>query len=234
SLKRKRSTALTPPLSAADADHSPALSTALHVLATEATALSYITRLYETSPVAKTGLLGAIDAVETALAAGGKVVVSGVGKSGLVGRKTVATLKSLGLAASFLHAAEAVHGDLGDVQPRDVVVIISFSGRTAELLALLPHLPPAVPVIALSGHVKPECCPLLEGRSPELGILLPAPVHEAEETSFGVAAPTTSTAVAMALGDMLAIAAAERVLGEAVGEVFRGNHPGGAIGARGR
>ncbi|KAK8152608.1 sugar isomerase [Phyllosticta citrichinensis] len=231
--------ALTPPLSATDddcqTDTPPTLSRALHVLATEATALSHVARLYETSRSARAGLLAAVDIVESTHWAGGKLVVCGVGKSGLVGRKTVATMKSLGLGASFLHAAEAVHGDLGDVrEDRDAVLFISFSGKTAELINLLPHIGAGVPVMALTGHADFEQeCPLLVGRRRGThAVLLPAPIHESEEKSFGVSAPTTSTTVAMAVGDMLAITAAERIHDDDKGRVFRKNHPGGAIGAR--
>lgn len=256
SLKRKRdvdqdldnqvaaSEALTPPLSATDDDlcqtdetttTTPTLARALHVLATEATALAHVARLYETSQSARAGLVAAVDIIESTYWAGGKLIVCGVGKSGLVGRKTVATMKSLGLGASFLHAAEAVHGDLGDVRDdRDAVLFISFSGKTAELLNLLPHISARVPVLALTGHADfEEECPLLVGRQRGTGaVLLPAPIHESEEKSFGVSAPTTSTTVAMAVGDMLAITAAERIHEDDKGRVFRKNHPGGAIGAR--
>jgi len=153
-----------------------------------------------------------------------------VGKSGLVGRKTVATMKSLGLGASFLHAGEAMHGDLGDVRDNDAVLFVTFSGRTPELLSLLPHLPPHIPLLALTSHTSLENCPLLASRTGS--ILLPAPIHEPEEVSFGVCAPTTSTTVAIAIGDMLAITAADAVHRDRAREVFRRNHPGGAIGAR--
>ncbi|KAL1644954.1 hypothetical protein SLS58_004025 [Diplodia intermedia] len=253
-LKRKRSSAalITPPPSASDSerydnDNGPTtttttttpttlLSRALHVLSTEAAALAHVTRLYTTSAAAQSALLAAVGTVERAHRRGGKVVVCGVGKSGLVGRKTVATLKSLGVGASFMHAAEAVHGDLGDVRAgADAVLFISFSGRTAELLNVLPHLPPRVPVVALTAWPADAAarCPLLAGREGEgEAVLLPAPVHESEEQSFGVSAPTTSTTVAMAVGDMLALTAAERIHEAEKSRVFKRNHPGGAIGAR--
>ena len=108
---------LTPPLTVADSQHPPAaLRRAIHVLSTEATALSFATRLYETDAGAQDALLRALDYITTANEAGGKLVICGVGKSGLVGRKLEASMKSLGLGVSFLHAAEAVHGDLGDVR----------------------------------------------------------------------------------------------------------------------
>jgi hypothetical protein len=117
----------------------------------------------------------------------------------------------------------------------DTVLLISFSGRSPELLSLLPHLPATVPVIALTSHTHPASCPLLSLHGPlGMGILLPAPIHEDEEASFGVRAPTSSTTVALSLGDALAIATARKLhtaTGKNPAEVFRGFHPGGAIGA---
>lgn len=113
-------------------------------------------------------------------------------------------------------------------------MLISFSGRTPELLLLLPHIPPTVSVIAITSHSHPSTCPLLSYHPPELGILLPAPIHEDEESSFGVCAPTSSTTVALSLGDALAIAVARKLHtlpGRGPAEVFKGFHPGGAIGA---
>ncbi|KAF2092132.1 SIS domain-containing protein [Saccharata proteae CBS 121410] len=229
-LKRKRSEALTPPLSADDPGNARTLDRAIKVLSTEATALAHTTCLYQTNPVAKRGLVEAVDTIERVNTAGGKLIICGVGKSGLIGMKTVATMKSLGLGTSFLHAAEAVHGDLGDVRPNDAIMFISFSGRTVELLNVLPHLPTGIPVIALTNHLDVSTCPLLKKR--EGAILLPAPIPEPEETSFGVCAPTTSTTVAIAIGDMLAIAAADRIHENRTAKIFKKNHPGGAIGAR--
>ncbi|KAK4905042.1 hypothetical protein LTR28_000830, partial [Elasticomyces elasticus] len=96
------------------------------------------------------------------------------------------------------------------------------------LLNILPHIPKSTPMIALTSHTAREACPLLDGRP--TSVLLPAPIHEPEEVSFGVAAPTTSTTVAMAVGDMLALTVAEQLLDSSVAEVFKHNHPGGAIG----
>lgn len=246
SLKRKHSDSLrelaliTPPASAQHSEDdvfernvAPILPLGLHVLATEAAALSHIHHLYATDAAAQDSLLRAVHVVQAVNQKGGKLVICGVGKSGLVGSKTVASLKSLGLAASFLHAAEALHGDLGDVRPHDAIMFISFSGKTAELLQVLSHLPPTVPVLALTGTTERSACPLLHGRDAQLGILLPAPIPTSELTSFGVAAPTTSTTVAIAVGDMLAITSAERVHGGAAQTkaAFAKNHPGGAIGA---
>lgn len=113
-------------------------------------------------------------------------------------------------------------------------MLISFSGRTQELLLLLPHIPPTVPVIAVTSHMHPSTCPILSFHSSDMAIALPAPIHEDEESSIGVSAPTSSTTVALSLGDALALATARRLHttpGRGPAEVFKSFHPGGAIGA---
>lgn len=110
--------------------------------------------------------------------------------------------------------------------------MISYSGGTGELLALLPHISADIPLIAMTSHTHPGSCPLLARRNNSL--LLPAPIHEPEKTSFSVSAPTTSTTVALALGDALALAVGQKLhtaVGKSSAEVFLLNHPGGAIGA---
>ncbi|TKA83047.1 hypothetical protein B0A55_00854 [Friedmanniomyces simplex] len=208
------------------------LSHATHVLATQAAALTHITHLYRTSPGARLGLHHAVHALLTAHRTGGRLIACGVGKSAYIAQKLAATCKSLGIPASFLHACEAMHGDLGDIRAggKDVVLFVSYSGRTPELVGLLPYLPRGTRVIALTSHIEAEDCVLLQGREAGEAILLPAPVPEREEVSFGVAAPTTSTTVALAVADMLALTVAEQLHGKRKGEVFTRNHPGGAIG----
>lgn len=125
-LKRKRSPSptpaalpLTPPLIATDICDPSATETlekAVHVISTAATALSFVTRLYQVDSRARLNLLRAVNAVTDATAVDGKLVICGIGKSGLVGQKIVATMKSLGVPCSFLNSAEAMHGDLGDVR----------------------------------------------------------------------------------------------------------------------
>ncbi|KAI4676949.1 uncharacterized protein J4E84_009249 [Alternaria hordeiaustralica] len=235
-LKRKRAGSdtqpLTPPLAASDSEGSRLLSRAVHVLSTAATALSQVTFLYESDHVARDGLLQAVEVITKTSQTGGKLIICGVGKSGLVGRKMVATMKSLGIASSFMHAAEALHGDLGDIRKNDAIMFISYSGKTAELMALLEHIPTHTPILAITSHTKPSDCPLLDDRPNS--ILLPAPIHELEEVSFGVCAPTTSTTVTIAVGDMLALTVAEALHQDETKAVFRTNHPGGAIGAKSR
>jgi len=254
SLKRKRAgphaQPLTPPSTANDPEGSRLFSRAVNVLSTAATALSQVSVLYQSDHVARDGLLRAVHAITKANEAGGKLIICGVGKSGLVGRKIEATMKSLGIASSFMHAAEALHGDLGDIRQvslgaykrrgqgytdhgqNDAVLFISYSGKTGELMALLNHIPSHTPILAITSQTKPSDCQLLEDRPN--AILLPAPIHELEEVSFGVCAPTTSTTVTIAVGDMLALTVAEALHQEDAKDVFRKNHPGGAIGAKSR
>lgn len=161
-------------------------------------------------------------ACDICLAARGRVVVSGLGKSGHIANKIAATLASTGTPAFFLHAAEASHGDLGMVTAGDVVLAVSRSGETRELLALLPHLSRlAVPVIAITGNASSTLA-----RSAT--VHLDASVSE-EACPLNLA-PTASTTAALAMGDALATA-----LLEARGfssEDFARSHPGGVLGRK--
>ena len=104
---------ITPPTTESDPQSEQILFVASHVLSTEATALSHLSRLYATEPVARTGFVKAVEGIKLSLEQGGKTVVIGVGKSGKIGQKFVSTMNSLGLQSVFLHPVEAVHGDLG-------------------------------------------------------------------------------------------------------------------------
>lgn len=203
----------------------------LHVLNTEALALRSLTRLYETDTLARESFSRSVEVIVRQKATGGKLVVIGVGKSGHIGQKLVATFKSLAIHAVFLHPTEALHGDLGIIGPNDTLMFITFSGKTQELLLMLPHLDKSLPVILLTAHTTYETCDFFQYRSD--AILLPAPIIEAEKVSFGVSAPTTSTTMALAMGDALAIAVSKE-LHNSVAAVFAKNHPGGAIGAAAR
>ncbi|OKP13217.1 Arabinose 5-phosphate isomerase GutQ [Penicillium subrubescens] len=223
-----------PPPTASKEETSPVL-TALHVMSTERAALTHLEHLYQTDPRAQQDLARAVDLIAHTVREAGKLVVCGVGKSGKIGQKIEATMNSLGIYSAFLHPTEALHGDLGLVRPNDTMLLISFSGRSPELLCLLPYIPTTVPIIALSSHTEPDACPLLSLHGPlGMGVLLPAPIHEQEEASLGVSAPTSSTTVALCLGDALAIATARKLHtdpGRGPADVFRSYHPGGAIGA---
>ncbi|KAK1700625.1 SIS domain-containing protein [Colletotrichum godetiae] len=204
------------------------LHAATHVLKTEAAALRSVANLYETDPVARDGFNRTVAAITRHKGEKGKLIITGVGKSGHIANKLVATFNSLSLTSVFLNPIDALHGDLGIIQKHDILLFITFSGKTSELFSLLPHLEKPSSLVILTGHTRPDTCELIKLR-PDT-ILLPAPVHESETSSFGVSAPTTSTTVALAVGDALAIAAAQE-LHPSVAQVFSKNHPGGAIGA---
>ncbi len=120
---------ITPPVSECDldAESEAVLASAVHVLSTEAMALSCLARLYQTDPAARRGFAAAVETVVAAASRGGKLVVCGVGKSGKIGEKLVATLNSLGVVSVFLHPVEALHGDLGMIRPVSLALSLSLS-----------------------------------------------------------------------------------------------------------
>ncbi|GAB1408991.1 KpsF/GutQ family sugar-phosphate isomerase [Desulfovibrionales bacterium] len=152
----------------------------------------------------------------------GRVVVSGLGKSGLVGRKIAATLSSTGTAAFFLHPVEGAHGDLGMIRAEDLILAISNSGETDELNAILPSLRSlAGGVIGLTGNPAASMSALCD-------VVINCAVP-AEACPLGVA-PTASTTAALAMGDALAVCLIEWK--SFALEDFRRFHPGGALGQR--
>lgn len=163
-----------------------------------------------------------VQAVRTVLACRGRVVVTGMGKSGHVGRKIAATLASTGTPALFMHPAEASHGDLGMITPADVVLGISNSGESEELAAILPLIKRmGVPLLAMTGRADSSL-----GRHAD--VILDTGV--AREACPHNLAPTASTTAQMAMGDALAVA-----LLSARGfqpDDFARSHPGGALGRR--
>lgn len=163
-----------------------------------------------------------VQAVELLMAATGRVIVSGMGKSGHVARKIAATFASTGTPAHFVHPAEASHGDLGMVARGDVLIVLSNSGETSELADILAHAKRfGIPLIGVAGRGGSTLL-----RQSDVAILLPQ-VPEACETGI---VPTTSTTMTLALGDALAIALMEHRA--FTPEHFRMFHPGGKLGAR--
>jgi len=161
-------------------------------------------------------------AVTLLMAAKGRVIVSGMGKSGHIARKIAATFASTGTPAHFVHPAEASHGDLGMVAQGDVLLILSNSGETPELADILAHAKRfGIPLIGVAGR---DGSTLM--RQATVGLVLPQ-VPEACETGI---VPTTSTTMTLALGDALAIALMEHRA--FTPEHFRMYHPGGKLGAR--
>lgn len=161
-------------------------------------------------------------AVELIARSRGRVIIAGVGKSGLIGRKIAATLTSTGTPATFLHPVESVHGDLGIVGPDDVAVLLSKSGETAEMMPLLQELVRlGVTIVAITSERASTLARHAQAT-------LDAWVRE--EACPHDLAPTTSTTVALALGDALAIALLEQKGFRR--EDFARLHPGGALGRK--
>jgi arabinose-5-phosphate isomerase len=183
------------------------------VLATEAEGLHALAAALDGGFTRAVGLL---------LGATGRVVVSGMGKSGHVARKIAATLASTGTPALFVHPAEASHGDLGMIVPGDAVLALSNSGETAELADLIAHARRfGLPLVAITGRAGSTLA-----TAASVALVLP-PAREA--CPLGLA-PTTSTTMQLALGDALAVALiARRGFGAAD---FRKFHPGGKLGAQ--
>lgn len=163
-----------------------------------------------------------VQSVETILAMRGRVVVTGIGKSANIGNKLVATFNSTGTPALFMHAADAIHGDLGMIQQDDVVICISKSGNTEELKVLIPLIRQrSVPVISLVSNTDSYL-------ARQSDYVLNATIGE--EACPHNLAPTTSTTAHLALGDALAVALLESRGFTA--EDFGRYHPGGSLGKR--
>ncbi|WP_454719914.1 MULTISPECIES: KpsF/GutQ family sugar-phosphate isomerase [Cupriavidus] len=181
----------------------------------------------QTEAEAISALVGRLDgafarAVELTLACTGRVVVSGMGKSGHIGRKVAATLASTGTPSFFVHPAEASHGDLGMVTRDDVLVAFSNSGETAELLSIVPIVKRiGAKLISVTGNPESTLAKLADAHL-DAGV-------EKEACPLNLA-PTASTTAALAMGDALAVAVLDaRGFGE---EDFARSHPGGALGRK--
>jgi arabinose-5-phosphate isomerase len=162
------------------------------------------------------------DAVDAIIRSEGRVICSGMGKSGHVARKIASTLASTGTPAQFVHPGEASHGDLGMITEQDLALVMSNSGETKELADIVAHCKRfSIPLIGVAGRADSTLL-----RAADVALLLP-PAEEA--CSVGMA-PTTSTTMTMALGDALAVALMERR--RFTPDRFRAFHPGGRLGAR--
>ena len=193
------------------------LTTARRVITTEAEGLAALQSALDgplAAPFAK--------AMQTILDATGRVVVSGMGKSGHVGRKIAATLASTGTPAQFVHPAEASHGDLGMVTRGDVALVLSNSGETPEIADIVAHTRRfGIPLIGVAGRAGSTLL-----RQSDVALLLP----QAPEACGTGIVPTTSTTMTLALGDALAVALMEHR--SFTPDHFRTFHPGGKLGAR--
>jgi len=166
---------------------------------------------------------GAVEsAVELLFACKGRVAVTGMGKSGIVGRKISATLSSTGTPSFFLHPAEALHGDLGMLAPGDVILAVTYGGETREIIELLDALKRMeIKLVALTGFAKSTIAQACD-------VVLDVSVNE-EACSLNLA-PTASTTVAMAVGDALAVALLEKR--DFRHDDFAALHPAGSLGKR--
>jgi D-arabinose 5-phosphate isomerase GutQ len=190
----------------------PHIATARRVLALEADALGLMSRNLGDAFV---------KAVETILAAKGRVICTGIGKSGHVARKIAATMASTGTQAYFVHATEASHGDLGMIGQDDVVLALSKSGETKELADMLSYAKRySIPLIGMTAKADSTL-----GRAADILLQVPDAAEACAETN----APTTSTTLMIALGDALAVALLESKGFKA--DHFKVFHPGGKLGA---
>jgi arabinose-5-phosphate isomerase len=198
-----------------------------HTAASEGQALESARRTFDIEAAALAALRGRLDAAFAAacricLACRGRVIVTGMGKSGHIARKIAATLASTGTPAFFLHPGEASHGDIGMITRGDVLLALSNSGETPELLALLPPLKRlALPLIALTGNT---------GSTLALAADVHLDVGVPQEACPHNLAPTASTTAALVMGDALAVALLEARGFSA--DDFARTHPGGSLGRR--
>ena len=208
--------ALRPISKSADPTLSPAVASALRTIETERDGLACLMEAIGNG-------LGVVftDAVSRIARAKGRVILTGMGKSGHIGRKIAATLASTGTPALYVHPAEASHGDLGMIQPEDIVVALSWSGETTELADIIGYARRyRVGLIAITSNSSSTL-----GREADICLALP----KAREACPNGLAPTTSTAMQLALGDALSVALLEaRGFSAREFSIF---HPGGRLGA---
>jgi arabinose-5-phosphate isomerase len=200
----------------AGGEHSPAVVSALRTIGMEREGLACL--MHEVSAGLGEQFAAAVKKI---VEAPGRVILTGMGKSGHIGRKIAATLASTGTPALYVHPAEASHGDLGMVQPEDVVLALSWSGETAELADIINYVKRfRVGLVAITSNRNSTL-----GRQADICLALP----RAKEACPNGLAPTTSTAMQLALGDALAVALLES-RGFSAHE-FSIYHPGGRLGA---
>lgn len=192
--------------------------------------MSSLPRAQEVLQIEADGILAVIEqlssdfdrAIDLIMACPTRLIITGIGKSGIIGQKIAATLNSTGTPSIFLHPVEAMHGDLGIVDPHDVVLAISYSGETSELNLLMPTLKNrGVKTIALTGKRESTLAGFADA-------VLAAEIPK-EACPLGLA-PTASTTAALALGDALAVVLIDRK--NFMASDFRLNHPGGSLGER--
>ncbi len=194
-------------------NHSQLLHTAKQVISIEQQALARLIDSIDDN---------FIKACELLLACKGRIILTGIGKSGHIAHKLAASFASLGSPALFLHAGEALHGDLGMVTQDDVIIALSYSGTSNEILAILPSLNHQnIPIIAITGNAESH---LAKASTIHLAI------HIDQEACFLNLAPTASTTASLALGDALVMAVTKAKL--FTPQDFAKRHPGGDLGRK--
>lgn len=214
---------------------SPLLDAAIRnvdtVLSSQTKALKVLTMQYRNSSKSINQLKTSLRYLNNSLNSGGKIIVSGMGKSYKIASKTVATMNSLKIHSALLHPSEALHGDLGMIREdhNDSLIIISASGNSPELLQMLEHIPLSVPIILMTCTRDSVL-----GRHPKVVSLILAEIPSvlSESNIYGLTAPTISTTLCLTLLDAVSIALSELYISDLKvrKEVFAVNHPGGAIG----
>jgi arabinose-5-phosphate isomerase len=192
------------------------------VLQDESAALQSAAQRYLSQPSLSDQIDQSIQLILDKTIAGGKVIVMGIGKSGKVAAKIAATLSSTGTPSIFVHPTEALHGDLGVVSPHDVVMALSYTGNTQELLEILPFFErKKIPVIGIGGNNQSKL-------AEKSKYWIDASVEK--EVCPHNLAPTTSTTLALAIGDAFAVSLMQAR--SFTTEDFAKNHPGGSLGKR--
>ncbi|WEJ97523.1 hypothetical protein PSN45_005076 [Yamadazyma tenuis] len=196
----------------------------------EQEALANLSHQYKTDEFSQIQLMKSLDVLFAVNMKGGKVVMCGVGKSFKIASKLCATLNSLSIQSVTLHPTEALHGDLGILNNRDTIIMLTASGNTPELLDLLTHIPEAIPIVLLTCNKDSKLATHPKTKSLLYTELAP---HLREETIHGVPAPTVSATVALALADSVILALSELIeqSESARKKLFSIKHPGGSIGA---
>lgn len=216
-------------------DSSPLLDNAIQnvdlILSNQTKALSYLTSQFRTSQWTINQMKTSLRLLNNSLKSGGKIIISGMGKSFKIASKTVATLNSLRMHSALLHPSEALHGDLGMIREdhNDSLIIISASGNSPELLQMLEHVPISVPIILMTCNKNST---LAKHKKVESLILAEIPLNLYETNLYGLSAPTITTTLCLTLLDSVAIALSELHINDynIRKSVFSIHHPGGAIG----
>ncbi|KAH3682659.1 hypothetical protein WICPIJ_006373 [Wickerhamomyces pijperi] len=208
-----------------------AIETFGSILKHQTEATHHLVNQYKHSKFSQQQLTKSLNILNSTLLKNGKIVVSGIGKSHKIAAKIVATMNSLSIHAALLHPSEALHGDLGILRHdhHDCLILISSSGKSPELMQLLPHISPETRVILLT-NVKNS--PL--STHPQVNSLIYAelPTHLKEENIYGLTAPSISTTLCLTIADAVVIALAELYISDynERKKIFGERHPGGAIG----